>query len=1219
MSYRYPNLKSRILTFSGSALLGMTLTVALATPAYAQNSGKALEEVTVTGSRIVRKDYVSNSPIVTVDAAAFEQQSGLNVESYLNQLPQYNPATTPVTTQGDVQITPVNSVGIASISLRGFGPNRSLVLVDGKRPVPINALMVTDVNAIPSSMIQRVETITGGASAVYGADAVGGVTNFILRDNFQGMEFDGQFGTNEAGDGDEYRLSAVLGSDFQDGRGNITVGMEYYNRKTSYNKNRDFYTNAWTNPNTGGNFIGFIQGVNGYNCAFNCPNAGVVQALFPNAPAGSFAQNQANNFITQSNLVSTYYFNPDGSIFINGSAAGFTNFQNSGMYATSPKYTLQNVYDNSVPSYSGGVINPAAPQLTKQLKYNFTDGWTEGPQERYSFMLNGHYNITDKIRFNSHATFEQSTTKTLLAGNSAIFGWEADIPYDPATDSPLDPTLTYDAATAAAYAADPAGFLAANPNPGFIPHGTAGAQHPVPADLAVLLNSRTAAWNFIGGPFANGGPDQPWIPQWNTDKAFLRNTVNTNTVWQVDASLNMDLPFRDWTGEVYFSHGESSTYNINTGNMSLARYRALAAQPDYGAGAVLQGNGDFVIPGSPSTIGSAASTGFGAAVPVTCTSGFYDTFFSGEVRASQDCLDAINATLQSSTHNSQDIIEVNLQGGIMDLPAGEMRGAVGFQYRRNESLFTPDILQSVVSFTDQVVGVYPTGYLNDNGDYSKGAWTDAKDVYAELLVPIVSDLPFMKKLELETGARHSNYNQAPNTWTYKFLANWEVNDWFRIRGGYNRASRAPNLGELYLNRQEIFTIGGVNFGDPCGFISNAPWGASGAVVQPAGAPDPGNVGPIAGGNTAAGAQSAYLICQAMMGAGGAGYFYSQSGSTGNTASAFNWIQQKGNSSLRSEEADTYTAGFVAASPWSNPWLAGLQGTMDWYKTDISNAIQQYSIDYANYLCYGTVQVTNAAEAAAQAASYNCSLVPRSQVTGGAQTMTVAYDNLATISTAGFDFGVNWHASLEDLGFNLPGSLSASVQANYLLYYETKASPLFFDVKTDWAGSLGPQLSGTNPGAYEYRIFSSFTYSQDNWAVTLRWRHLPGVVSAGVASQQALIDYDASAPADQLLSYTPTTAIGIDSYDILDLSFSWDVNDTWSVRGGINNVADFEPVVTTATAGYPGGTDLTAVCGSAPGCQNPNAYSLPTTGLGTTSAGFYDTLGRRFFVGVKAKF
>src|SRR6185437_6289224 len=103
-----------------------------------------LEEVTVTGSRIRRRDLQSISPLVSVDSAQIESRAGLNLESYLNQLPNYNPAQTPVTTNFDVQPSAVNTVGISTISLRGFGANRSLVLIDGHRTTPINALMVTD-------------------------------------------------------------------------------------------------------------------------------------------------------------------------------------------------------------------------------------------------------------------------------------------------------------------------------------------------------------------------------------------------------------------------------------------------------------------------------------------------------------------------------------------------------------------------------------------------------------------------------------------------------------------------------------------------------------------------------------------------------------------------------------------------------------------------------------------------------------------------------------------------------------------------------------------------------------------------------------------------------------------------------------------------------------------------------------------------------------------
>ena len=243
-----------------------------------------LEEVQVTGSRITRRDYDSNSPLVTVDSESFESRTGLNIESYLNQLPNFNPATTPVTAQFDVQITPVNSVGISTISLRGFGPNRSLVLVDGHRSVPANALMVTDINYIPSALIERVEIISGGASAVYGADAIGGVTNFITRDNFEGFEADVQYGISEAGDGQETRAYALFGQNFADGRGNITMQVETYDREIAYERNRDFYTDAWNDPTVGGDF--FVFGYNGFNSAFsfNPPNVNALQTVFNPRP-----------------------------------------------------------------------------------------------------------------------------------------------------------------------------------------------------------------------------------------------------------------------------------------------------------------------------------------------------------------------------------------------------------------------------------------------------------------------------------------------------------------------------------------------------------------------------------------------------------------------------------------------------------------------------------------------------------------------------------------------------------------------------------------------------------------------------------------------------------------------------------------------------------------------------------------------------------------------
>ena len=168
-------------------LAGCAGTFALTTPAMAQDAEEpgevsAEEETTilVTGSRIQRGDFSSNSPMVTVDEALLDNSSTAALESNLNKLPQFTPAQTP-TAGGDIQPTATNTPGAATVSLRGLGTNRNLVLLDGRRGTPGNASGTVDISTIPSAAIERVEVITGGASATYGADAIAGVTNFILK------------------------------------------------------------------------------------------------------------------------------------------------------------------------------------------------------------------------------------------------------------------------------------------------------------------------------------------------------------------------------------------------------------------------------------------------------------------------------------------------------------------------------------------------------------------------------------------------------------------------------------------------------------------------------------------------------------------------------------------------------------------------------------------------------------------------------------------------------------------------------------------------------------------------------------------------------------------------------------------------------------------------------------------------------------------------------
>lgn len=1164
--------KPSLLSAAVSGALGAT-GVGIVPSAYAQSAGE-LEEVVVTGSRISRRDYDSNSPIVTVNAADFETQTGLNIESYLNQLPEYNPANSPVATGAggntDVQVSPINSVGIASISLRGFGPNRSLVLVNGKRPTPVNPLMVTDINGIPSALISRVETISGGASAVYGADAVAGVTNFILRDNFEGVELDMQ--TGQIGDGStENRLSAVMGANMADGRGNVTVGMERYDRDAVLRIDNDFYVDFRGNALTAGDAVfNGLQGINQYRCLQNCAPAATYENLFGGAnvfsPLGA-------------NVNRVYNFNSDGTLWVAGSQRGMSRY--TGSMADGEYFPLQ-LLDAAIP--------PGNTEFTG-LKWHDTRAFASAPQERTSFFASGNFDITDDISIYARATFAESNTRTTQFGFNTINGWEAAIAYDPTRDSPVDPTLDYtDGAVVRAVAANPGAF----PNPGFIPTGTAGAHFPVPVDLAILLNGRPQR-------------TAPWVPQWNPDDSIPpRNTDNTNSVWQLEAGLNFPM-VGDWTGEFYVSQGVSATDNISTGHMSLGRYRMLSNLPDYARNSRGTGNLTYLVEGVPFPV-QAPGTGSG---DFTCTSGLYATYFGGDQPMSQDCFDALTVAQQTRTQNQQDIIEVNLQGPLFRLPAGEIRAAAGFQNRENSSQFYPDSLLNADSFQDQYVGLLPVGELD--------ASTSVDDYYFEALLPVVSGRRFAQSIELELGARYSDYEHTEEETTWKLLANWRINDRFRIRGGVNRATRAPNLGEFFLNRQELFSFAfGPTDVDACGLRSLAPFGAGGALPDPILNPGEPQT-QLAAGQTPEGAASTLLICQMLMGgvgSPGATQFYEVANAG---AGAFPTVGQVGNPQLVSETADTWTLGFVTT------WESGLTLSFDAYRIEIEDAISVYSNGWGQFLCYGGPPVTSEAEAQERAASLACQRLPRETVNGASLGINVSYDNLATIKTQGFDIALNWFGDVEALR----GRLSANLQATVLDYYKTKATPNAADIEIDFAGSLGPTLPGTNAGAYDYRLFGSLTYGRSDWSVGLRWRHLPEVYSAAYATQKAIIANNAAvaggAPGT-LLTYNPMAAGGIlseiptDSYNIFDLSLNWNISDTWSLRAGVNNLFDTDPVYTNRSSNVPADTVLANVCpsiGSPPGCQNPAAFALPSGGA--INGGYYDIFGRRYFLGIKVAF
>ncbi|MBH1992240.1 MAG: TonB-dependent receptor [Sphingomonadaceae bacterium] len=220
------------------AILGASL---IATAAFAQDAPQGAEAnnndtIIVTGSRIARPEVEQASPISVVRSEEFTLRGQTNVENVLNSMPQVTGSTSGADNNP--------GGGVATVNLRNLGTQRTLVLVDGRRYMSYDTNQVVDLNTIPSALIERVDVVTGGRSAVYGSDAIGGVVNFVLKQDFEGIELNSTYGVTDKGDGQYWDVNGTIGANFADGRGNVVTHIGYYDRKSVYAGARDFSRNA---------------------------------------------------------------------------------------------------------------------------------------------------------------------------------------------------------------------------------------------------------------------------------------------------------------------------------------------------------------------------------------------------------------------------------------------------------------------------------------------------------------------------------------------------------------------------------------------------------------------------------------------------------------------------------------------------------------------------------------------------------------------------------------------------------------------------------------------------------------------------------------------------------------------------------------------------------------------------------------------------------------
>lgn len=212
------------LAFCGTASQAMAAADMAPAAQPAPSAVAADVSIIVTGSRIKRDGYDAPTPLTVVSADAIAKAAPSNVADYVNTLPQLNPNSTPRVGNG---ATSTGTAGLNLLDLRGLGPNRTLVLVDGQRVAPSTQTGAVDVNNVPTSLLKRIDVVTGGASAAYGSDAVAGVVNFIVDKQFEGFRLNLNGGVTDRNDNRNWQITGAFGTRFAEDRGHFLMSVEH--------------------------------------------------------------------------------------------------------------------------------------------------------------------------------------------------------------------------------------------------------------------------------------------------------------------------------------------------------------------------------------------------------------------------------------------------------------------------------------------------------------------------------------------------------------------------------------------------------------------------------------------------------------------------------------------------------------------------------------------------------------------------------------------------------------------------------------------------------------------------------------------------------------------------------------------------------------------------------------------------------------------------------
>ncbi|MEM9014533.1 MAG: TonB-dependent receptor [Pseudomonadota bacterium] len=951
---------------------------AAAMPAVAQDED---DEIIVTGTRIQRADLEAPSPITTIGEEQLTLSNTVNSEQFLNTLPQVIPGL------DSSSNNPGN--GTATANLRGLGAQRTLVLVDGLRYVPSGFGGIVDLNNIPSALVSSIDVVTGGASAVYGSDAVAGVVNFILKDDFEGVQIDGSQQYTGRGDGSITDVSIIGGGNFADGRGNAVAFLSYSNRRALFQGDRAFSENTFDDPGFGnsGSIPGFEQfdptgsaGVPGTRIFANGDVSGIGGGMPVIDP--TVMTDEDDDDITflegtcdDSGLPggSASVVDPDGSLTFDAS-----NPFDRALGASGDEYCGSNLTFTP----EGGLfpwIN-SGPDTTR---FNYAPfNYLQVPQERFNIAGFASYDITENIEFKMRGIFTNNvvpselaptpffSTVTINLDNPFLGATEIAslTPLAGLTDSDGDgtPDLGFDIDDDTG---DVVGVLEYadldNPLNGIIDNdmsGTVTTGDQLDADGNGVADAQV----FIGRRMLEVG---------------VRNASQERSAFQFaggfygDLGTDMNL---GWSLESQY--GRTTGSNIQDGNVSISEMQRVVREGECN----IFGENNF-------SADCAATVGrTGAAI------GTFDQF-------------QLIGTMNGDTP--------------FTVPWAESPGAfvVGFEYREESSDFRPD----------SVLGPDVSGF---NQSLPVAGRFDVYEAFGEVNLPIVQGKSFFEELSINGQVRYSDYSTIGGAVTFAGGLRWEPIPGYAFRGQFQRAVRAPNVGELF---------------------------------QPVVNGFPGADDPCSDGETSDGRAVSAALCSSVGGGIGPNTVGGDFQSNSQIEGAFG-----GNVDLEEETGDTFTVGMVAQPEF----VPGLTLQVDYFDIEISDVIQAVPIQTVLDSCYDAVN----------SQAEFCDLITR-RGDGNIDFVTLTNQNVALLTAKGIDIIGEYNMDLADFGAADWGSLNFSFIGTYAMEYGFQAIPGGnFD---DFAGFYNGDAGEPNP---EWKHTLRATHVLGPLSTSLRWRYIGSV-------------------------------------------------------------------------------------------------------------------------------